>query len=162
LRGNSERSNRAPRISILEARDVSVLDVHGQAPGPADSCAPSSSSIAEHGAHAFVVERSAALVDVAAFLTARRHRTNTPGSRCNPLDPPGRAGDRIDRARAFHIESLRANTPDPVPAMISDIAAYYRKMGFVDLPEAKEGQITLHLTLAKIKAALEAQAALSN
>jgi hypothetical protein len=45
---------------------------------------------------------------------------------------------------------------------LADVAAYYRKMGFVDLPEAKEGQITLHLTLAKIKAALEAQGALSN
>ena len=49
-----------------------------------------------------------------------------------------------------------------VHALTNEVAAYYRKFGFLDLPSNNAARVPLHLTLEKIVAALEAQARLSN
>jgi predicted N-acetyltransferase YhbS len=133
------------------------------------------SALAERTANTFVVCRAKRVVGYYSLATASiAHADSTSSLRRNTPDPvPAMilarlAVDRSERGHRIgrHLlqDAMRrtllaarhvAARTLLVHALNAGVANYYRKLGFVDLP-TKDGQITLHLTLEKIAAALKA------
>jgi predicted N-acetyltransferase YhbS len=134
-------------------------------------------ALAERTANTFVVCRGRRVVGYYSLATASiAHSDTTSSLRRNTPDPiPAMilarlAVDKTEKGNQIgrHLlqDALRRTLAAAryvaartllVHALNSDVAAYYRKLGFIDLP-AKAGQITLHLTLEKILSAVKAQA----